>query len=726
MTIKNRSSRRQKRVPQWFSDHVMENTSQKINDNGVQEVTEEIRAKLDGCGDGIGENDLELNKRVKDEINKNLNYMPTVTNDTGTEVIVFDEMLVRKASERWNLTASGYFVAYKMPPYELRYNIRRMWGKFRVKDIIVNNDGACLFKFRDNNRLNSVVEKGPWMVNGKLLIVQKWNHELGMQMSEHSKLPIWVRLSDVPLEAWSVDGISALARSLGNPLIMDTTTAVMCHNGMGRLDYARVLVEMVADKEFKKVIEVRYRDGENKVFGHEFKGCTKRPRTPKEEEDVKRKEEALSKLKNDNMDTFGEQDRLKKASFRQYNYKGNGNQNDTRAGKNNKGVFGNNFRYKRQEYRIKQTDYKGKESDGTNDKKEGNKKQWPLKQNEFEAMKKIANKFSILQSLLDDNLVEINTLKDRMIVDQFLNRKIQPSVLEINNWSKDMIKYFKEKWEEDRKRDVDNDMQKNESMESDEDRSYVVFQPFLVSDYSPAILVIPHNCPKKPKSFRFANYTADKPEFINEVINGLKFQVECHKMFCITKKLKHMKTLLNKLNWKHEDLIVRVEQLRIKLIKAQAQVEKDPYNMDIKSKAVLILDEYNEAMQDEEKLLAQKAKVDWLTEEDKNSSFFHKVIKGRRSRNRVATIYDEEGNYFEGDDVPKQFVNHFQKFLGMPSICSDIVMTNDLFCNVLTPKEAVWMVRNVTNDEVKDAMFDIGDNRALGPDGYTSMFFKKA
>ncbi|GJW35085.1 hypothetical protein Tco_0058005 [Tanacetum coccineum] len=129
------------------------------------------------------------------------------------------------------------------------------------------------------------------------------------------------------------------------------------------------------------------------VFGHEFKGCTKRPRTPEEEEDMKRKEEALSKLKNDNMDTSGEQDRWKKASFRQYNYKG----------------------------------------------------------------------------LPDDNPVEINTLKDRMIIDQFLNKKTQPSVLEISNWSNDMIKCFKEKWEEDRKRDADNDMQKNESMESDEE-----------------------------------------------------------------------------------------------------------------------------------------------------------------------------------------------------------------------------------------------------------------
>ncbi|GJT59819.1 RNA-directed DNA polymerase, eukaryota, reverse transcriptase zinc-binding domain protein [Tanacetum coccineum] len=244
-----------------------------------------------------------VNMARKDEISKKLNFRPTVTNDIGTEVVVFDEILVRKGNERWNLTASGYFVGYRMSPYELRYNIRRMWGKFGVRDIIVNNDGTRLFKFRDSNGLNSVAEKGPWMVNGKPLIVQKWNHELGMQMSEHR-----------------------------NPLIMDTTTATMCHNGMGRLDYARVLVEMDGDKEFKKVIELQYKDSENKVKGtkrvnvsydwkpnactyckvfvHKFKGCTIRPKTLEEEEAVKRKEEELHNPKNDNMDNFGVQDKM--------------------------------------------------------------------------------------------------------------------------------------------------------------------------------------------------------------------------------------------------------------------------------------------------------------------------------------------------------------------------------------------------------------------------------
>ncbi|GJV55162.1 hypothetical protein Tco_1456167 [Tanacetum coccineum] len=56
-----------------------------------------------------------------------------------------------------------------------------------------------------------------------------------------------------------------------------------------------------------------------------------------------------------------------------------------------------------------------------------------------------------------------------MIVDQFLNKKIQPSVMEISKWSNDMVKYFKERWEEDRKRDADNDVQKDGSMKSDKE-----------------------------------------------------------------------------------------------------------------------------------------------------------------------------------------------------------------------------------------------------------------
>ena len=44
----------------------------------------------------------------------------------------------------------------------------------------------------------------------------------------------------------------------------------------------------------------------------------------------------------------------------------------------------------------------------------------------------------------------------------------------------------------------------------------------------------------------------------------------------------------------------------------------------------------------------------------------------------------------------------------------------------LSNQKADAMVRDVTDEEIKGAMFSIDGNKAPGPDGYTSVFFKKS
>ncbi|GJU82552.1 RNA-directed DNA polymerase, eukaryota, reverse transcriptase zinc-binding domain protein [Tanacetum coccineum] len=52
-------------------------------------------------------------------------------------------------------------------------------------------------------------------------------------------------------------------------------------------------------------------------------------------------------------------------------------------------------------------------------------------------------------------------------------------------------------------------------------------------------------------------------------------------------------------------------------------------------------------------------------------------------------------------------------------------LSTALFTRTLSTEDANWMIREVTNKEIKEAMFSIGDNRALGLDGFTSNVFKK-
>ncbi|GJU05613.1 hypothetical protein Tco_1122043 [Tanacetum coccineum] len=87
----------------------------------------------------------------------------------------------------------------------------------------------------------------------------------------------------------------------------------------------------------------------------------------------------------------------------------------------------------------------------------------------------------------------------------------------------------------------------------------------------------------------------------------------------------------------------------------------------------------------------QRAKVDWLNDEDKNSAFFHKVIKGRVDRSRV-----DEFEYWKlrlsGESGPYSIFK-------------------------IMHQNALDMIIEVSNNEVKDAMFSIDDNKVPGPEG---------
>ena len=78
---------------------------------------------------------------------KKLLVIPTEIDDNGTEVVVFDEVLIKEGCEKWDKTLCGYFVGENMSVNELRYNLRRMWGRHGFKDIVDVCNGVYYMKF---------------------------------------------------------------------------------------------------------------------------------------------------------------------------------------------------------------------------------------------------------------------------------------------------------------------------------------------------------------------------------------------------------------------------------------------------------------------------------------------------------------------------------------------------------------------------------------------------
>ena len=98
--------------------------------------------------------------------------------------------------------------------------------------------------------------------------------------------------------AYTDDGLSMLASKIGSPMRLDSYTSDMCNEAWGRSSYARALIEISAEHDFKEVltmaipeldegkyvtetIRVEYewippRCAHCHVFGHDSEGCPKR------------------------------------------------------------------------------------------------------------------------------------------------------------------------------------------------------------------------------------------------------------------------------------------------------------------------------------------------------------------------------------------------------------------------------------------------------------------
>nr|GEY95170.1 hypothetical protein [Tanacetum cinerariifolium] len=252
---------------------------------------------------------------------------------------------------------------------------------------------------------------------------------------------------------------------------------------------------------------------------------------------------------------------------------------------------------------------------------------------------------------------------------------------------------------------------------------HAVFKPYRISDHSLAVLSIPSLVKVKPMPFKFFNIIILDNRFKDVVRNAWMAQIFCFYMFRVVKKLKGLKKPIRKLMFDKGNLHANVTRLRGELDKVQTDLDCDPSNFSLRDKEAMTVADFNEALLMEEKFLKQKAKITWLKEGDSNTAYFHKMVKSRVSQNRIDVVMDAYGNVHHSTEVAKAFINHYELFLGQPGNTSAF-NTDNLFPTTLNENEALDMVSDISSQEVKSAMFSMGNDKSPGLDGFTAAFFK--
>ncbi|GJV79883.1 hypothetical protein Tco_1515753 [Tanacetum coccineum] len=222
--------------------------------------------------------------------------------------------------------------------------------------------------------------------------------------------------------------------------------------------------------------------------------------------------------------------------------------------------------------------------------------------------------------------------------------------------------------------------------------SYRVFQPYRISDHAPCVLKIPLLTNTALRPFKFANFLVHNDRFKDVVKEGCLFQVSRFCMFCVVKKLKNLKNPLWKLLFAQGNLNENVKSLRLELDHVQKDLDADPTNVILCEEEAAHVQAFNNALLMQERFLMQKAKIEWLKVDDQ---------------------------------VASAFVSHYEEFLGSQGPTTPFC-SNNLFLRRLDIYIVADMVWPVTDLEVKEAMFSIGNDKSPGPDGFTAAFIKEA
>ena len=112
------------------------------------------------------------------------------------------------------------------------------------------------------------------------------------------------------------------------------------------------------------------------------------------------------------------------------------------------------------------------------------------------------------------------------------------------------------------------------------------------------------------------------------------------------------------------------------------------------------------------------------TRGDRNTAYFHQFASARRRKNLIKKLKSSSDSWVEGNDNLKPLIRDY--FHGL--FTSDMGVVDQGLLNSVKPVVTVDMTNMLlaeyTREDVRQALFQIGDLKAPGPDGFMLSFLK--
>ncbi|KAL8518453.1 hypothetical protein ACS0TY_009723 [Phlomoides rotata] len=132
---------------------------------------------------------------------------------------------------------------------ELIKKLSDIWGVRTPWSLIPIGEGYYNFQFSCGDDKERIFAKRTWQIKPGLLRLQRWVQDFNPYKVSSSVAQVWICISELPLEYWNTNIITALASAVGTIIKLDERTA---SRSMGH--FARVLVELDLKQDREKYV----------------------------------------------------------------------------------------------------------------------------------------------------------------------------------------------------------------------------------------------------------------------------------------------------------------------------------------------------------------------------------------------------------------------------------------------------------------------------------------
>lgn len=244
------------------------------------------------------------------------------------------------------------------------------------------------------------------------------------------------------------------------------------------------------------------------------------------------------------------------------------------------------------------------------------------------------------------------------------------------------------------------------------------------SDHNPLTLNTSLPLNKVGKPFRFESFWVTEEDCRSIVSLAWSKDWEGSMMLAMCKKLRGCKELLKE--WdrtKFRDLRLRIAVTKEQLLDVQKQLGNGD-NPDFRALEEKLIRKLEDLWQKNAMFWHQRSRVKWLQMGDKNSRFFHLTTIQRRQRNQIVRLKDNDGVWHsENKEIAGIIKNHFQSLYDTPP-ARDFGDLLSLIEPIITPEMNARLVKEVSREEVRATVFEMGPLKAPGSDGFPGLFYQ--